>query len=164
MKRISHKALLCLVHYDPETGQWARLSNKQGIGWKRERVGYVMPTGYLRIKLGNKRYLGHVLAWFYMTGKWPKHIVDHKDNDKTNLCWDNLRKATWIENRVNSKCRRDNKTGFKGVHQQSPGVYVALLRTKKKNITLGRFDCPRKANAAYLAAAKKLYGAFARAS
>lgn len=31
------------------------------------------------IKVRKRGYLGSRLAWFYMTGSWPKGEVDHKD-------------------------------------------------------------------------------------
>lgn len=163
MKRISHKELLALVRYNPNTGKWTRISNRFGRGWKRERVGYIMPTGYRRVKIANKRYMSSVLAWFYMTGKWPKRIVDHKDNNKTNDRWKNLRLATRRQNRVNSKCRKDNKSGFKGVHRRKNGQFAAVISNRNVHTYLGNFVDPREANRAYLSEAKLRYGEFARA-
>jgi len=121
-----------------------------------------MPKGYRRIKIAGRRYISSVLAWFYVTGKWPSRIVDHEDNDSTNDAWLNLRLATRRQNRTNSKCRSDNKSGFKGVHSLKSGRFAALLGLKNKNINLGCFDTAQEAHAAYLVAARKHFGDFAR--
>jgi hypothetical protein len=146
------------LYYEPISGRWTRLNRK-----KSNKAGHTMSSGYLRMRVGKHRCLAHVLAWFYMTGRWPRRIVDHVDNDNTNLRWDNLRLASWVQNRVNSKCRRDNKSGFKGVCKNR-GRFIAYICVDKKRYNLGMYATAQLAHAAYIKAAKKYYGAFARAA
>jgi len=152
----SHKYLLSRLNYNPKTGIWIRLAHYKGY------AGHRMPSGYLRIRIGKSRYLAHVLAWFYITKKWPSQIVDHKDNDKTNIKWSNLRLATCMQNRVNSKCRIDNKNKLKGVLHSSKNSWQAVVTVRKKRIYLGSFNTPHKAHAAYCRASKRYFGKFAR--
>ena len=90
------------VVYDPETGLFTWAKNvprhaKAGdaAGGKRHR--------YWRISIGNKLYSGHQLAWLYMTGVWPDHMIDHRDGDGCNNRWANLRAATPGQNTMNCK-------------------------------------------------------------
>lgn len=146
------------LHYDPYTGFWRRLDRPN------TPAGHTMKQGYRRMRIGGKRYLAHVLAWFYMTGRWPHKIVDHRDNDPANGRWKNLRLATWVQNRVNSKCRADNQTKMKGVIRRGKNCFEAMITVRKKRISLGHYRKPTLAHRAYCAAAQKHFGEYARAA
>jgi hypothetical protein len=89
--------------------------------------------------------------------------VDHRDGNGLNNTRKNLRYATYAQNNRNARLRKDNPTGFKGVHlKRSSGKFQALIRVDKVRIHLGSFVTPEEAHAAYCKAAKKYFGAFAR--
>jgi hypothetical protein len=52
-----------------------------------------------------------------MTGEYPdrKFEMDHKDRDRSNNRFSNLRLATTSQNQANVGLRKDNISGFKGV-------------------------------------------------
>jgi hypothetical protein len=60
------------------------------------------------------------------------------------------------------KLKEKNRTGFKGVvfHKKK---YVAQISINNHPTYLGSFDTPEEAHTAYLKAARKLAGEFARA-
>jgi len=90
--------------------------------------------------------------------------VDHKDCDGLNNRRENLRLATCADNQHNSRRRRDNKTGYKGVSwDKRRQKYVARIRFNFKRQFLGYFDTPLDAHKVYCAAAADLFGEFARA-
>ena len=98
-----------------------------------------------------------------MTGEWPSRQVDHKDTDRSNNRWANLRLATGSQNKANMGKRADNKSGYKGVSWYSQtSRWVAQIRFEGKSKTLGYFLDPVKAHAAYCEAAARLFGEFAR--
>ncbi len=148
------------LHYDAATGVFT---------WKVSRgpikVGDVAGTpsvrGYLVIRVDYKLYTAHRLAWFYMTGKWPEHEVDHKDLDRANNAWDNLRPATHAQNQRNMSAQKNNKLGVKGVGLFL-GKYKAQIRYKGKQIHLGCYATLEEAKAAYEEAANIAAGEFAR--
>lgn len=91
----------------------------------------------------------------------PKDFVDHKfgagtETDNRRL---NLRKATNQENQWNSKIRKDNTTGYKGVRQKD-NKYEANIGIESKNKYLGRFKTPHEAAIAFNYAASLLRGDF----
>lgn len=80
-----------ILHYDPVTGAFTRLTRvakRTNIG---DVAGHVSSKGYVLIKIKGKSYSAHRLAWLYMTGVWPKTCVMHDDGNTQNNCFSNLR-------------------------------------------------------------------------
>lgn len=150
-----------LFDYDPHTGR---------LTWKVPRTGGILAgsiagtssNGYLRVKIDGGRFSVHRVIFKLVTGEIPANI-DHKDGNKTNNAWANLRPATVAQNAANQGKHSNNTTGYKGVtlHKKS-GKYQAAIRNGAGAIYLGLFDAPEMAHAAYCLAAKKLHGDFAR--
>ena len=75
----------------------------------------------------------------------------------------NLRLASHSENMRNTKLRKNNKTGYKGVCWDIVNKrYHVTIRYNGKKIFLGRFDNIIEAAKAYDDGAKKYFGDFAR--
>lgn len=155
-----------LLDYDPRTGffRWINPpyhNKKRLVG---QRAGRAQKRGYRQIKIGRILYYEHRLAWAYMTGKWPGCEIDHRDGDKGNNRFANLREATRQQNRMNSRPNKDKRSGLpKGV-VRTAHRYRAKIVVKGKFISLGGYGTPEEAHAAYMAAAKLHFGEFARAA
>lgn len=101
---LTQERLKEVLEYDPASGNWRW---KVRTSWRVEtegRAGTINSHGYVAIKVDRKLYRAHRLAWLYMTGQWPNEI-DHKDRNKANCAWANLRSVTHAENMMNV-CRR----------------------------------------------------------
>jgi HNH endonuclease len=172
MSELTHKRLLELLHYDPATGvlSW-KVERRTGKGSGRllraagSRAGcWHSPEttnrklGWRSINIDRHLYREARIIWFWMTGKWPDRIIDHKDGNPANQQWSNLRLATDRQNKANSATRKDNVSGLKGVRLHSSGRYTAFIGHRY----LGYFDTAEEAHAAYSAAAVETYGEFAR--
>jgi hypothetical protein len=107
--------------------------------------------GYKTVYINSIQYLQHRVIWKLITGEWPKHEVDHEDQDKLNNCWLNLREATRSQNSQNKKVRSDSKLQVKGVVYQF-GKYRAHITVNRKMIHLGYFLTLEEAIAARKAA------------
>jgi hypothetical protein len=158
---IDQTELKNILRYEPETGKfiWIYSLHRTRIGTE---AGSYMRDGYKRIKIGNKGYVASRLAWLYMTGEWPKHDIDHKDTDKKNDKWENLREATDAEQARNRNVKRNNVSGYKGVRQATSGRYEAAIKLNGKYKYLGMYDTPEEAADAYADAAVEAYDEFAR--
>jgi hypothetical protein len=154
-----------VLHYCPETGCWTWLVNRRAGARIGNPAGNRQPAGYLKIKIDGRLYLAHRLAFLYVTGAWPPGQVDHRDLNKSNNRWSNLRKSTSSQNSANRKTRSDSLSGLKGVtwHTQN-NKWWAKISIDGKRKSLGQYDCPAAAHFAYLVAADKLFGEFARAA
>lgn len=153
--------------YVPETGEFLRLEETISRGWKA-KVGAAAGSNsgerYTRIGIDGQVYRAHRLAWFYMTGAWPENGVDHIDVDPANNRWANLRAATQSQNAVNTRKRRDNTSGFKGVSKTASGTWQAVIWVRKKKLCLGTFPTPQEAFEAYQLAAEEHFGKYHRKS
>lgn len=150
-----------LLHYDPDTGIWTwkvqRSMHKAGI-----QAGCIKNCGHRSIKINNRKYYAHRLAWFYMTGKWPD-VTDHINGIRDDNRWCNLREANDCQNRINSKKAYSNTSGYKGVSWKSKNRrWVAQILIGDSKLHLGLFDDPKEAALVYNYAAEKYFGKFAQ--
>jgi len=154
-----------ILSYDPVTGifRW-KISHSNGV-----KIGDAAGTpcvGYVRIHIDRRGFLAHILAWLYMTGKVRIRGVDHHDLNRSNNKWSNLRAATISQNHANKRVLEKNKLKTKGVvkviTKKGTVRYRATLTHKEKQYHLGYFSTVGDAHLAYVAAAKKFHGEFAR--
>ena len=93
--------------------------------------------------------------------------VDHENHDTLDNQRSNLRCVNPSQSGMNRTMRSDNKSGYKGVHWHSQcdkwvaGI-VFTKDGKRHHISLGLYEDPKEAHAAYCEAAKKYHGEFAR--
>ena len=160
---LSHERLLAVLRYEPETGLFFWKIRTSFRVMPGRQAGSIGPNGYIEIGLDNKNYQAHRLAWFYMTGEWPALQIDHKDTDRANNAWSNLREATHGQNVNNSGPRKNNTSGFKGVSFFKPKQrWHARIMHEGQLHLLGYFNTPEAAHAAYARKAHELHGEFAR--
>lgn len=157
---ISVERLKEVLRYDPETGTWTWLVHR-GCKLAGDNAGYFdIQKEYLMIGIDGVVYHAHRLAFLYMTGEIPER-VDHKDTDRRNCKWNNLRSATHSENLFNRGPTKRNRTGFKGVFKHNIGSgYTAKITINKKVMYLGYFKTAEEAFDAYQTAAKQQHGEF----
>ena len=140
MSVVTQKELKKILHYNPDTGVFTRLTrptNSANIG---DVAGCVGTRGYIQIMIKYKMYPAHRLAWLYMTGKWPAHQIDHINHTKNDNRWINLREATSRENSKNSPLRKDNASGVVGVSMaKTLSKWQAYITISSKKKHLGYF-------------------------
>lgn len=131
---------------------------------KRNSSGYISVASYATPQ---ERALGYPktirLARFLMicnVGHFSQ-VVDHVDGNPLNNTRENLRLATHAENARNTKLRKDNKCGFKGV-RKSRNKWRATITVHGEAKNLGSFDTAEEAHDAYKFAAEFYFKNFAR--
>jgi hypothetical protein len=153
-QQITQTRLKILLNYDPDTGAftWRLSRRKCTVGSK---AGCLMRHGYITIRLDDRLYTAHRLAWLHVHGVWPSEQLDHinKNRSDNRIC--NLREATNAENAQNQK-RRDNKSGFSGVRKENK-KWLAEIKVNYKVTRLGLFETPEEAHAVYLKAKHELH-------
>ena len=154
--------LRSILHYDPLTGTWTWIAcGKPQHNGKRADCFRDKKKTYRIVTIDRKKYYAHRLAWLYMTGDWPDGDLDHKDLNKSNNIWDNLRPTTDSLNNANKPAAV--RAVPKGVDKTRWG-YQARIKVNLKSIHLGTYKTADEARAAYIAAAEKYFGEHARVS
>jgi hypothetical protein len=155
-----------LFDYDMDTGGFirrvraGRMLAGSVAGWKCGAA-----PGHIYLDIDGHKYKAHRIAWLYVTGAWPRCAVDHVNGKANDNRFSNLRLATMSQNIANAKRPKNNTSGFKRVKRNLPFTkrWRAHIKVKQKHIHLGYFDTKEQAAAAYLVAAKRYFGEFARA-
>ncbi len=89
--------------------------------------------------------------------------IDHMDLNGFNNQRSNLRLCTPSQNAANTKKRKTNKSGYKGVcWYKNTNKWMAYIQFNNRRITLGYFKNKKHAIRAYRISAKKYFGEFAR--
>jgi hypothetical protein len=161
-----------LLDYDPATGvftwKFREEVSRNEVAWNRRFLGKIAgrtkpnKNGYLELAIDGVLYYSHRLAWLYMTDEWPEDQIDHKNLNKADNRFENLREATAPNNGWNTRALKRGKSGFKGVSICNGSQIVASICVSGKRMYLGSFKTTEEAHAAYVAAAKKYHGEFAR--
>lgn len=130
--------------------------------WKvkfTRRVKLNMPAGtpgvngYTNVRINKIEYKAHRLIWMWVTGEDPgDYLVDHKNRQRDDNAWHNLRLATRGQNKINS-CS-------KGTRLQPNGRWNARLKVDGKLYTFGSYATEAEARAAYEKASRDLHGEF----
>ena len=82
---ITQEQLMKVLNYYPDTGifTWKiSLSNRTKVS---SNAGTHKNNGYIRINIDGYFYYAQRLAWLYMTGDWPKELIDHKNGIKDEI-------------------------------------------------------------------------------
>ena len=153
-EQITAEKLRSIASYDPETGLFTR---KNGT-----KAGTLSHHGYLRMKIDDKTYQAHRLAWLYVHGHMPTYSIDHIDGDKLNNRISNLREANRSQNNQNGRASERKHDLPRGVGISHPsGRFKASISLGNKRRHLGTFNTPEEAGEFYQLAADLLHGEFA---
>ncbi len=167
-----------LLAYDPLTGgfTWKKRKLRNGFeridkGWNTRFAGKMVAIrvhrfGHCQIGLHCRNYMAHRLAWMIHYGIIPSRNLDHINGDPQDNRIVNLRLASQSENLRNSRLRKDNTSGYKGVSwdKKSQRWQVYIKPEGRNTIALGRFAILEDAIEARKSAEQQYHGEFARAA
>lgn len=144
------------VKYDRKSGNFLDKKTKLKLNYRRS-------DGYENVLFEGVTYLAHRLAWYYVKGEWPPEI-DHKDRNRSNTAFSNLRKCTRTENIGNGIGWGSKKKSKlpRGVfyHPVDKTRFRAQIFINRKAVHLGVFDTVAEAVEAYTIAARQHFGEF----
>lgn len=159
---LTQEIVTSLLSYDPATGEFVWRDNRTNprrikIG---QKAGDVKVGEYSDISIMGRRFRAHRLAWLYMTGHWPKGDVDHKNGEKSDNRWENLRDSTRSQNAFNQRRAKDNASGIRGVHKHGK-KWRAVIGLNNKQVSLGTFVTKKEAEEVRLKYEQEHFGDFA---
>lgn len=162
-RHISQDLLKTLLRYNKRTGLFVWLVSIKSV--KAGDAAGTFNGRYMAIKIRRRSYMQHRLAWLYVTGEWPENEIDHRDTDKCNNRWRNLREATRLQNMHNLRPMKNKKySKLKGVtFAKGRRKWMANIREGRRYSTfIGYYDTEQAAHRAYKKRARALHGKFAR--
>jgi len=158
---LTHEQLKELLSYDPATGVFVWKTRRNQLSDIGQRAGTIHVRGYRVIRIDESGYQAGRLAWFYMTGQWPKSEIDHKNRIRDDDRFSNLREATSQQNALNRS--RRNATGIPNVHARKHGHmnYEVVFWDSPTKSLIYRFKTLEEAKLARDRIAKERHGDFA---
>lgn len=169
-----------VLDYNPETGDmiWRerpvthfrkgkhsaeRVRDMWNATWVGKIAGATGDQGRKLIRLDGHLYKAHRLIWLWMMGDWPDGEVDHRDLNKGNNRWTNLRLATHAQNNMNKPLQKNNVSGLKGVSWSSRDkAWAAEVRDQAVRLRKAGFKSKELAAAWVCEQRAALHGQFAR--
>lgn len=132
-----------LITYDPLSGEVTWNINISGIK-KGSKAGSISTDKsgrkYHNIRLDTFAFRTHRIIYLYMTGKFPKGLVDHLNGDTLDNRWENLKDVTHSENARNCSKRKDNTSGYTGVNwRNDTNKWQVSINENNKKHNLGCF-------------------------
>ena len=158
---LTYQEVSVLLNYDPATGvlTWKSRRGPRSGGAK---AGSINDEGYRVIGINDRVYYAGRLAWLLMIKSWPSTQIDHKNRDRSDDRWCNLRDATRSQNCINRPANRN--LGLRGTTWHKPNQkWRAQIELNGKKQHLGYFATAWLAHLAYCDAANALHGEFASA-
>jgi hypothetical protein len=169
MTELTQEVVRELLDYDPVTGRafWKKRDAKwftegkytrqaSADRWNTNFAGKEITNtnvyGYIIATIFAKKYPLTRLIFLYMTGRFPSGFADHKNRDKLDNRWENLRDLTPAQSAKNRGAFSTNTSGHTGVRQQKgyPN-WNAHIKTGDTYINIGTFKTFEEAVAARIA-------------
>lgn len=161
-----------LLDYNPETGYFIWRPRPMAL-FEGPRAGPIWHTrycgkragslskalGYETIRVFDRAYWSHRLAWLHVTGEHPVGEIDHINGDRSDNRISNLRDVSRQINQQNMRKTISSRTMPLGVFLNERKVvrrYSASIQIDGHAKHLGYFDTPEIAHAAYVQA-KRLH-------
>ena len=156
--KLTQERLKELLHYCPISGVFTWKVSR-GTAKRGGIAGFLNPREYEKIKIDGKAYFAHRLAWLYVHGAVPSRCVDHVNGVHWANRILNLRMATSQQNARNRCVHKNSRSQLKGV-RPSGKRWNARIWLDGRGVSLGQYDTPEEAHAAYVVAATAAHGDF----
>lgn len=138
MFRFTLEQLKQVLSYDPDTGIFTWLVDRNNKVKSGSEAGYLNSNGYVYIQLFGQLCKRSRLAWFYYYGIQPDNQIDHINRVRNDDRIINLRDVTHNENSSN---RSNNTSGQVGVNwDPDRNKWRSRIYIKGKTVSLGYFE------------------------
>lgn len=106
--------------YNMHTGEFYRYED----GY----AGYIDKAGYRAIRWNGEHHRAHRWIYKWVTGDFPTLEIDHKNRNKLDNRWENLRLVNRHGQNQNIGVQKNNQLGEKNISRRRNGYYVQVMR------------------------------------
>jgi len=144
-----------IKYEDGKVWGWREINYKPSY-WFELKGCVNKSTGYIRVKINNKKYQYHRVVYYIHNNGWDiddtcrDNIIDHIDRNPSNNNIENLRVVTNQQNLWNQ-----DRKGYS--FHKTNRKYRARIMVDGKDKHLGLFENPEDAHQAYVEAKKKYH-------
>lgn len=142
LENLTAEKLRDILHYDQLSGRFTWKVDASSRVKAGSPAGGRRKDGYWRVKIQQKPYFAHRLAWLHAYGVWPSGVIDHIDRNTGNNSLENLRD---VSNRVNLLNRRNPGRTPGTTKEVKSGKYKARVWSGGERKQLGLHDTPEEA-------------------
>ena len=140
----SQEYLLNLFSYEPETGKLFHKVYKNSQAQSGDAAGCLGGDGYINVTINKQKFYISRIIWMMMTGDDPGALyVDHKDRDRSNNRWNNLRLANRPQQMWNRKM-----PGKGYCFDRQRNKWIVRVYVNGKRLWGGRHDTEQQAREA----------------
>ena len=147
--KLTYDRLIQLLNYDSTTGNFCWIA-KSSPACNNVKLGMpittISPDGYIKIVIDGVSYKAHRLAWLFTYGEFPKQIIDHVNQNKTDNRISNLREVSYTGNALNTK-KISNAKGY--YWYKKTNKWKSQININGKRVSLGYFDTENEAKEVY---------------
>jgi len=133
-----------VLYWRPRSAKWFKAIQYMypwNARFAGKPAGHVGAHGYSSVRVHPRYYRAHRIIMAMQLGHWPKHQVDHIDQDRGNNRLHNLREASFVDNAKNHSRHKSNTSGVTGVHwSRRDSVWIAKVGHGNNRIHLGSFQ------------------------
>lgn len=156
---VTYEAAANLLKYDAESGLLFWKCNRRGKAKEGDVAGSVLRkqrgTQYLQVRVNERVYKAHRIAWLLATGSHPQHQIDHINGNGLDNRLVNLRDVPKEENAKNVRRQKRNKYGVTGI-RKTGDTWEARIGHEGKAIHIGTFSTKEEAMSARKYAERQL--------
>lgn len=158
LKDITAEQARALLDYNPQTGilTWkarpesmfkgrARSAAWLCLIWNQKHAGKpagcLSERGYIKVRINDRLYQAHRVAWLIVNGEWPEKELDHEKGTGEGNKISNLRPANRSQNMQNRVLSSRNTSGHAGISwHKAARKWAAYITIDRRREHLGLFD------------------------
>lgn len=123
---LSHDQVRSALDYNPATGEFVwKISPAKNVKAGSVAGGISDSRGYRYIRLNGNEVTNSRLAWFYMTGEWPKRRVRFKNGNPKDCSFDNLTLFNGIGGEFDHKSKDGRAAYLREYRRKTPEAQKA---------------------------------------
>lgn len=140
LPNLTHERVREVLDYNPATGVFVwKVSLSKNVKAGVKAGGNAKGNGYRYVSVDGVEIPAARLAWFYMTGEWPRTKVQFIDKDKTNLCYSNLTLSVGTHGEFDFKTREGRVEYQRTRRRANPELEQARSLRENFNLSLEQY-------------------------